>query len=136
MSVSLLITGLISDAIEHRNLISRTTSRKIFEAIALVGPAIMTSIIPFITNNTAGIITALVVSMTLWGFCAGGDNPMVVDISPKNSGAIYGFTAGLSSFPGPLAPYFVGMVLEFGVSDPVVSLFLTYRLFKLIQLIF
>lgn len=41
---------------------------------------------------------------------------MVVDISPRNSGAIYGFTAGLSSFPGPLAPYFVGYVLELGVS--------------------
>jgi len=41
---------------------------------------------------------------------------MVVDISPKNAGAIYGFTAGLSSFPGPLAPYFVGYVLELGVS--------------------
>ncbi|XP_015784189.1 sialin [Tetranychus urticae] len=138
MSISLLVTGFISDAIERRNLISRTTSRKIFEAIALIGPAVMTSIIPFITNNTAGIITALVVSMTLWGFCAGGDNPMVVDISPINSGAIYGFTAGLSSFPGPLAPYFVGYVLELGGGNPEVwnYVFWSCSLFYIIGAIF
>ncbi|XP_053209531.1 uncharacterized transporter slc-17.2-like isoform X2 [Panonychus citri] len=138
MSVSFLITGYISDTIEHKKLISRTTSRKIFEAIALIGPAIMTSIIPFITNNTTGIVTALVVSMILWGFSAGGDNPMVMDISPKNSGAIYGFTAGLSSFPGPLAPYFVGLVLELGHGDPSVwnYVFWSCSLFYVIGAIF
>lgn len=117
MSISLLVAGFISDRIDKKRLLSKTVSRKIFESVALIGPAIMTLIIPFAGGNIPLIIVALIISMILYGFCAGGDNPMVVDISPRNSGAIYGFTAGLSSFPGPLAPYFVGYVLELGVSE-------------------
>jgi len=71
MSLSLLVAGYLSDRIDKRNLLSKTVSRKIFEAIALIGPAIMTVIIPFTGGNIPLIITALMISMILYGFCAG-----------------------------------------------------------------
>lgn len=82
MSISLLFAGYLSDRIDKRQLLSKTLSRKIFESIALVGPALMTLMIPFTGGHIPLIIFALMISMILYGFCAGMQKLRM--LSPEN----------------------------------------------------
>ncbi len=63
---------------------SDTLSRKIFETIALVGPAICLIIIPQLGCSLTGLVTLLIVAMVIFGLNAGGDKPVVVDIAPDH----------------------------------------------------
>lgn len=91
---------------------SDTLSRKIFETIALVGPAICLIIIPQLGCSLTGLVTLLIVAMVIFGLNAGGDKPIVVDIAPDHSGTIYGITNAIASLPGILSPLVVGFLIN------------------------
>ena len=114
-SLSLIILGSISDFIVKKKLLSITVSRKAFEAIAMLFPAIFMAIIPNVGCNQTVVIILLTASMGFFGFSAGGDTPIVVDIAPDYSGTVYGITNSISSFPGFLAPLCVGLILDHNV---------------------
>ena len=82
--------GYFSDWIGKKQLLSDTLSRKIFETIALGGPAICLIMIPIAGCNLSSLVTLLVIAMTIFGLNAGGDKIIVVDLSPQYSGTIYG----------------------------------------------
>ena len=112
LSLSLTFFGFVSDWIGKKKIVSDTWSRKIFESIALGGPAICLALIPVVRCNLSLVITLLVVGMIIFGLNAGGDKPIVVDIAPDHSGTIYGITNAIASLPGILAPIYVGYFLD------------------------
>lgn len=112
LSISLTGFGFISDYIGQKKLVSDTLSRKIFETIALVGPAICLIIIPQLGCSLTGLVTLLIVAMVIFGLNAGGDKPVVVDIAPDHSGTIYGITNAIASLPGILSPLVVGFLIN------------------------
>lgn len=119
--LSLAIAGYISDQLEKRKVLNKTTSRKIFETIALIGPAITFGIIPSLGKNPLPVVVLLIMSMGFYGFFAGGDNPIVVDMAPDYSGTLYGFTMAFAAVSGFLAPVFVGFLLDFKVNSNLLN---------------
>jgi MFS family permease len=112
LSISLTSFGFVSDFVGQKKLINDTLSRKIFETIALGGPAICLALVPLVRCDIALVVSLLAISMTIFGMNAGGDKPVVVDIAPDHSGTIYGITNAIASLPGILAPLFVGFLLD------------------------
>lgn len=82
--------GFFSDWISKQKILSDTFSRKLFETIALGGPAICLIMIPIVGCNLPSLVALLIVAMTIFGLNAGGDKINVVDISLHYSGTIYG----------------------------------------------
>ncbi|KAI1287510.1 Sialin [Halotydeus destructor] len=115
MSLALALVGYLSDTIERRRFLSKNVSRKLFETIALIAPAIGMLLVPYVTSNTTHVIVLIVVSLFFNGFYSGGDNPIVVDMAPDFSGVVYGFTSSIASTSGILAPMVIGLILD---SDP------------------
>ncbi len=111
-SASLMASGFLSDLIERKKLLSRTVSRKIFEATALIGAALFMALIPAVGCSQISVIVLLILGMITLGLISGGENLIVVDIAPDYSGSIYGFTNAFSSLPGFLAPLFAGLILD------------------------
>jgi MFS family permease len=111
-SASLMAFGFASDIVERKRLLSRTVSRKAFEATALIGAAVFMAIVPAVGCNQISVIVLLILAMIVLGLISGGDAPIVVDIAPDYSGSLYGFTNAFASLPGFLAPLFVGLVLD------------------------
>ncbi len=111
-SASLMTFGYASDLVERKKLLSRTVSRKVFQATALIGAAIFMALIPAVGCNQISVIVLLILGMIVLGLISGGENPIVVDIAPDYSGSIYGFTNAFSSLPGFLAPLFAGLILD------------------------
>ncbi len=107
-----MASGFLSDLIERKKLLSRTVSRKIFEATALIGAALFMALIPAVGCSQISVIVLLILGMITLGLISGGENLIVVDIAPDYSGSIYGFTNAFSSLPGFLAPLFAGLILD------------------------
>ena len=115
LSLSLIILGYVSDFVVKRKLLNITVSRKVFEAIAMALPAILMALIPSAGCDQTLVILLLIASMGFYGFSAGGDTPIVVDIAPDYSGTVYGLTNSIASVPGFLAPLCVGLILDHNV---------------------
>lgn len=128
MSFALTGAGYLSDLIEKRQLMSKCASRKLFETVALIGPAVSMALIPTSGDNKQLVIGLLVIGMTLYGFYGGGDNPIVVDIAPDFSGSVYGLTCAIGSIPGFVAPVFVGFLLDLDVRHAALSLYFASHL--------
>lgn len=120
LSASLTTFGYLSDLIGRKGWLSKTVSRKLFEIIGLVMPAICMALIPVAGCDQNLVVLLIVLSMVLWGAVAGGDTPIVVDVAPSFSGSLYGVTNAISSTAGFLAPLFVGVLLD--QAGPDVSL--------------
>ena len=112
LSISLTSFGFFSDWIGQKKFISDTLSRKIFETVALGGPAICLLLVPFCGCNLGALIALLIIAMIIFGLNAGGDKPIVVDVAPDHSGTIYGITNAIASLPGILAPLVVGFLIN------------------------
>lgn len=119
LSLSLTFFGFISDWVGRKRLIGDTLSRKIFESIALGGPALCMALIPVVRCDLSLVITLLIIGMIIFGLNAGGDKPIVVDIAPDHSGTIYGITNAIASLPGILAPIYVGYFLDGKVGEVI-----------------
>ncbi|KAI2796614.1 hypothetical protein BLOT_014407 [Blomia tropicalis] len=119
LSISLTSFGYFSDWIGKKQLLSDTLSRKIFETIALGGPAICLIMIPIAGCNLSSLVTLLVIAMTIFGLNAGGDKIIVVDLSPQYSGTIYGITNAIASIPGILSPLVVGFLINLVFKDGI-----------------
>lgn len=109
---SMLGWGSVADWVERRQCLGRTTSRKLFQTIALIGSAAFLASIPLFGCQIIPIIVMLNLSMITLGLTAGGDSLIIVDVAPDYSGSIYGFSNSIASLPGFLAPMFVGFMLD------------------------
>ncbi|UYV62381.1 SLC17A5 [Cordylochernes scorpioides] len=108
----MLLSGYVSDWLRKKRYLSTTSIRKIFESIALLGPAVCLSLVPAAGCQNVMVVTLLVLSMGLYGCIGGGDVPDFVDIAPEFAGTIFGFANGLAGTTGFLSPLMAGIFLD------------------------
>lgn len=108
--------GFASDLVGRKGWFTKTFSRKLFETIALVFPAICLGLIPKVGCDQNQLIALLILAMVFFGAQTGGDVPIVIDLAPDYSGSLYGIVNAFASTPGFLAPLFVGVVLDHQVN--------------------
>ncbi|RWS14453.1 putative inorganic phosphate cotransporter-like protein, partial [Dinothrombium tinctorium] len=84
--------------------------------VASFGPCICLMIVPFVGCNKNYVITLLVISMFLYGFCGGGELLIVADFAPNFSGTIFGIANLFTILSAILGPSIVGWLLNENVS--------------------
>ncbi|GFS49763.1 inorganic phosphate cotransporter, partial [Nephila pilipes] len=80
-------------------------------------PAILIGAVGFIGCESSIIITLFLLAMGFNGFMHSGFNVTHVDMSPEFSGSLMGLTNCIANTAGFLAPIYVGMITESGVSN-------------------
>ncbi|XP_023217799.1 sialin-like isoform X2 [Centruroides sculpturatus] len=113
-SLTLALSGWLSDYLRKKQVLPITTIRKVFELIGLMGPAACLIIIPLVKCNSMMVIVLLILSLGFLGFIGGGDMPIVVDIAPDYAGTLFGVCNGFACITGFLAPLVAGLFLEKG----------------------
>jgi MFS family permease len=115
--ISMLIGGPLSGLVLKKTKLSKTRVRKIFENIALFGPAICISLVPAVGCDSTAVVTLLILAMFLYGLSTGGEYPIISEFAPDFAGTVFGVVATLSIFPAFVAPYVVGVLLDEKVSQ-------------------
>ena len=116
--VSMAVCGPLSNYIirksSHR--ISKTTVRKLFQTVALLGPALCLTIITEIGCNSGAVVSLMITALFLYGFMTGGEWPVISEFAPDFSGTVFGICATVAVWPSFVAPYVVGIMLDDSVS--------------------
>ncbi|RWS27439.1 Sialin-like protein [Leptotrombidium deliense] len=117
VSISMFSTGKLAGYINSKQILSLTNVRKIFQALAAIGPMVCLLLVPLSGCNKQSIVALIVASMFFFGFCGGGELLIVTEFAPAYSGTIFGFANCFGSITGILAPLFVGILLDENVHD-------------------
>ena len=110
MFVVIIAQGQLSDYLLRRQIWSRTAVRRIFNSIGLFVPAIALGFITVLNCDTNAVV-AMICGFNGFVF-SGFGTPNHADISPKYSGALFGFTNMVATIPGFLAPQLVGIITD------------------------
>lgn len=114
--IAMLIGGPLSGFILRRTKLSKTRVRKLFQDIALIGPAICIGLVPAMGCNSNAVVVLLVLAMLLYGFITGGEWPVISEFAPDFAGTIFGIANIFSMCTAFVAPYIVGVLLDENVS--------------------
>ncbi|ESO11491.1 hypothetical protein HELRODRAFT_71683, partial [Helobdella robusta] len=99
------IVPVIADKLQSSGVLSTVATRKIFNTIGLVGPAILLICLSFIDcTQTAVAVVLLVLAVSVSGFVFSGYLVNHMDIAPQYAGTLMGLTNGISACSGFLAP--------------------------------
>lgn len=111
--VTMVLGGPLSSFIIRKTAhkVSKTTVRKVFQTIALIGPAICFGIITGMGCDSTAVVVLLITALFLYGFVTGGEFSIISEFAPDFSGTIFGIAATLSVWPAFVAPYVVGVML-------------------------
>ena len=104
--------GFLADSLHRNKYMTLTSIRKLFQSIAMIGPAVCFSIIPSCGSDRDLVIAMFIISMLCIGFVSGGDIPITTDMAPHFSGTLFGITNTVGSATGFLAPTIVGVILD------------------------
>ena len=115
---TMVIGGPLSGLIIRKTSgkVSKTTIRKVFQLIAMLGPAVCLAIITGMGCRSTGVVALLVTALFLYGFTTGGEFGIISEFAPDFSGTIFGIAATLSAWPAFVAPPVVGVILGDSVS--------------------
>ncbi|KAH7639660.1 sialin [Dermatophagoides farinae] len=114
--LSCFIAPYISNWMIDRLNISVLTTRKLFQAVAMLIPCICLLAITFVYDKTIMIIL-LIMAMLSYGFFTGGEWTMISEYAPNFVGVVSGFIHILGFMSGFLAPYIVGVILDSNIGD-------------------
>jgi MFS family permease len=114
--IAMLIGGPLSGFILSRTKLSKTRVRKLFQHIALIGPAICIGLVPAVGCDSNVVVVLLVLAMLLYGFITGGEWPVISEFAPDFAGTIFGIANVFAMCTAFVAPYIVGVLLDEDVS--------------------
>ncbi|XP_022239379.1 putative inorganic phosphate cotransporter [Limulus polyphemus] len=106
------IAGCLADLIRGKGYIGMSGTRKIFNTIGCIGPALcLIGVVYAGCNNTlnAALFT---LAMGFSGFSYAGYLVTHMDLSPDFAGTLMGLSNGLAQMTGFIAPAFVGSLIE------------------------
>lgn len=108
------VAGNAADALKNREILTLTDTRRIFQTIALVGPAICCTLLALggssIAEERAEVL--FVVALSLQSCSAAGFGCATQDISSKYASLIYGATSALAVVAGASGQYITGAILD------------------------
>eukprot|EP01129_Flabellula_baltica_P010259 TRINITY_DN4318_c0_g1_i3.p1 TRINITY_DN4318_c0_g1~~TRINITY_DN4318_c0_g1_i3.p1 ORF type:complete len:444 (-),score=56.39 TRINITY_DN4318_c0_g1_i3:1108-2439(-) len=110
--VSKGVAGEIGDIFINKNIMSRTITRKVAQSIASGGGALCLIVLVVADVTPTLIVTLIVATVTLDGFCSAGYNSCPLDLSSKYSGIIYGISNTVATIPGIVGVYLTGFIIE------------------------
>ncbi|CAF3470855.1 unnamed protein product [Rotaria sp. Silwood1] len=104
------ISGAVADSLIRKGTLSRTGTRKLFNVLGNLLPAIFVIGLAFMTCKIKYIAVALLtIGVTFTGCCYGGGFLLTSnDIAPPYAGIIFGISNTFATLPGVLSPYVVG----------------------------
>ncbi|CAF1312349.1 unnamed protein product [Rotaria sordida] len=108
------ISGIIADIIIRKNLLTTTNTRKLFNILGNLLPAICVLSLAFLTCQLKYVaVILLTISFAFRGCCIGGGYLLVAnDIAPAYAGIVFGISNTLATIPGIVSPYVVGTLTE------------------------
>ena len=114
----MVICSPLSDLIIRKtsDKYSKTTIRKIFQTIALIGPALCLAIITALGCRSEAVVGLMITALLLYGFMSGGEWPIVSEFAPDFAGTAFGVCATIAVWPSFVAPIVVGVILGDQVS--------------------
>jgi MFS transporter, ACS family, solute carrier family 17 (sodium-dependent inorganic phosphate cotransporter), member 5 len=108
------ISATAADALRARKLINTTQTRKLFNTLGQVGPALFLIILANVgCDQTAAAVCLLAIGVALSG-CVYGSGFVVnhADIAPTYAGLLFGITNTFATIPGFVAPVVIGKMTK------------------------
>lgn len=112
MWISSILLSMIADWFISTNKFSITKTRKIFNTIGQVGPAICLAIVSYTGCNRVLTVFLLTVGISLNGAIYSGFKINHLDISPRYAGILMSLTNASANMAGLLAPITCGYIIE------------------------
>ncbi|CAF5047894.1 unnamed protein product, partial [Rotaria sp. Silwood1] len=108
------ISGIIADVIIRKNLLTTTNTRKLFNILGNLLPAIFMLSLAFLTCQLRYVaVILLTIGFAFRGCCVGGGYFLIAnDIAPAYAGIVFGISNTLATIPGIVSPYVVGALTE------------------------
>jgi ACS family sodium-dependent inorganic phosphate cotransporter-like MFS transporter 5 len=107
------VVPIAADKLQAAKVMSTAATRKLFNSIGLLGPAMFLIGLSFVDCSQTGIAVALLVlAVTVAGFVYSGYFVNHMDIAPQYAGTLMGIANGLSASAGFLAPYVASVVTK------------------------
>nr|XP_018898759.1 PREDICTED: putative inorganic phosphate cotransporter isoform X3 [Bemisia tabaci] len=106
------VFSAIGDRLNNRQVLTRTASKKIWNSIALWGPAVALCLLAFAGDYEVLALSLLVVAVALNSAVNLGYLSNHLDLSPNFAGTLMGITNGLSNITSISAPLFAGFVVK------------------------
>lgn len=109
-------SGWIADGLINNGVMCRSSTRKLMQGVASVGPAVCLMKLAADGGSQHLDVNDAVLAITAWlalcGFSAAGYGSNHADISKKWAGVIFGLSNGLASIAGSASIYATGRVLN------------------------
>lgn len=105
-----LLSGVLSDYIQQKGLISVTNSRKLFTSLAAIGPAIFIVAASYAGCDQILVVALFTIAMGIMGAYYAGMKVNCLDLSPNYAGTLMAITNGFAALTGIAGPYIVGVM--------------------------
>lgn len=112
LCLSVTLGAISSDLIIQKNLLTRSNTRKVFQAVAVIGSSSCILFIPWIGKNIYLLVTDLVFAKIFFGLMSGGESPLVAEMTTHFSSTLYALTNVASFLTGLLSPWVCGLILD------------------------
>ncbi|CAF1032852.1 unnamed protein product [Adineta ricciae] len=108
------ISGVLADLCIRKKILTRTQTRKFFNVLGNLFPAIFVIGLAFMTCKLKYLAVALLtIGVTFTGCCYGGGFMLTAnDIAPAYAGIVFGISNTFATIPGIISPYIVGALTE------------------------
>lgn len=106
------LSSFLADFVRSRNMLSTTVTRKVFNSIGKLVPAVLLIGLSFVGCSQWVLAVALLtLGVSLTGFQYGGGLfTNVGDIAPSDGGVIYGVSNTIATIPGLLSPVAIALL--------------------------
>ncbi|CAH1800936.1 unnamed protein product [Owenia fusiformis] len=117
MWVFSVICGQVADLIREKEYLSTEATRKVFQTIGFVGPAIFMLATGFMDCDRRYLAVAfLTIGVTLTGAVRSAYLINHVDVAPRFAGVLFGITNTAATLPGIFSPMIVGAITTNGTA--------------------
>ncbi|CAM9445363.1 unnamed protein product, partial [Choristocarpus tenellus] len=106
------IAGWGSDWLVNKEVLPLTTVRKIFQTVALVGPALCMLVLAGRPETSSVASNIFTLAVALGSCSSAGFASSVQDLQSKYTSVIYGMTSVASGVVGSAGTYLTGVVLD------------------------
>ncbi|RZB39599.1 inorganic phosphate cotransporter [Asbolus verrucosus] len=111
MLIVSLMVGPIADKLISSRILKVGTTRKFFNGLGTLLPAITLFVLGFVDGTETNLATALlVVAVGTTGFLQSGSTVNIIDLAPNHAGTLLGICNGTSTIFSILAPLTVGFL--------------------------